>query len=103
MPRTTQDRHKGFLVLAGLGRGQSFTPPGCYGCDDGTGRAPEASFCRFSDVSLDADTGRKGNVARGQGDKVRLSWLPHDGGVNGQTRGWSRGGVDPPSRRVMNS
>lgn len=45
------------------------------------------------DISLDVDTGRKGQVKRSRGDKVRLSWLPQDSGVDRHAWGWAWGGV----------
>ena len=43
----------------------------------------------FSDISLDADTGRTGKVKRSQADKVGLFELSQDGRVDRQTWGWS--------------
>ena len=43
----------------------------------------------YSDISLDADTGRTGKVKRSQADKVGLLELSQDGRVDRQTWGWS--------------
>lgn len=91
---------QGCLVLLGLGEGQSLPQPGHYG-ETGDRGAQVTPPHLFSDISLDADTGRTGKVKRTQGDKVGLLQLSQDGGVNRQTWGWSGGGS--ASRRVTDS
>lgn len=83
---------QGCLVLLGLGEGQSLPQPGHYG-ETGDRGAQVTPPHLFSDISLDADTGRTGKVKRTQGDKVGLLQLSQDGRVNRQTWGWSGGGL----------
>lgn len=79
---------QGCPALLGLGQGQSLPRPGRYG---GTGdRGAQVTPPHlFSDISLDADTGRTGKVKRSQADKVGLLELSQDGRVDRQTWGWS--------------
>lgn len=79
---------QGCPALLRLGRGQSLPQPGRYG---GTGNrgAQLTSPHLFSDISLDADTGRTGKVKRSQGHKVGRLQLSQDGRVGRQTWGWS--------------
>uniref|UniRef100_A0A4W2EXY2 protein-arginine deiminase n=1 Tax=Bos indicus x Bos taurus TaxID=30522 RepID=A0A4W2EXY2_BOBOX len=71
---------QGCPALLGLGRGQSLPRPGRYG---GTGdRGAQVTPPHlFSDISLDADTGRTGNVKRSQADKERWRWGPEGYGA----------------------